>query len=300
MKTLIIYHSASGNTEKVAKALADELNADLIKALEIQSIDISKYDLIGLGSGVYFGRHHASLFSVMEKLGEIKNKRFFIFSTSGSGNNIFNKPDDLLKKKLSSKGARVLDSFGCRGHDTFGFFKLIGGLNKGHPDEKDLQSAKAFAEKLKAKKLTLCLIAKDGRILLGMKKRGFGEGRWNGFGGKVEAGESIVEGARRELLEESTIRAGEVEELGIINFDYLDTNKFLEVHIFSVKEYDGEPEETEEMRPQWFYLDEIPFDNMWPDDAYWFPLFLRGKNFRGKFLFEDNNKIIDRELESYE
>lgn len=59
--------------------------------------------------------------------------------------------------------------------------------------------------------LTLCMVMKDGKLLLGMKKRGFGMGRWNGFGGKVEAGESIEEAAKREVFEESGLVARSVE-----------------------------------------------------------------------------------------
>ena len=70
------------------------------------------------------------------------------------------------------------------------------------------------------KLLTLCLVSKGDEILLGMKKRGFGEGRWNGFGGKVEQGESVEEAARRELKEESGVVAEKLEKVGIIEFEY--------------------------------------------------------------------------------
>jgi 8-oxo-dGTP diphosphatase/2-hydroxy-dATP diphosphatase len=299
MKTLIVYNSIhKKNTEKVARAMAEELGAEIVSIADLKDYDVSGYDLIGLGSGIYFGKHHASIINLVDKLANIKNKRFFIFSTSGSGESIFNNFNKPLKEKLLSKGARIVGSFSCRGFDDIIPFKYFGGLNKARPNDKDLEQARSFARSLKPKQLTLAVLAEGGKVLLGMKKRGWGEGRWNGFGGKLEGDEDIVDAAKREFFEESKIVANSIKEIGVVEFDYIDSNKYLEVHIFKVCEYFGEPEETEEMKPQWFYLDEIPFEKMWPDDAYWFPLFLQEKKFRGKFLFEDNSHIIERSLDS--
>lgn len=136
------------------------------------------------------------------------------------------------------------------------------------------------------KLLNLCLIHEHPRVLLGMKKRGFGAGRWNGFGGKVKEGETIEESAIREVEEETGITIHEMEKRGIIEFEFENDPVILEVHIFKITAYDGEPQETEEMKPQWFNIDEIPFKQMWSDDMYWFPYFLKGKTFRGSFLFD--------------
>ena len=152
------------------------------------------------------------------------------------------------------------------------------------------------------KQLTLCVPVKDGQVLLGMKKRGFGVGRWNGFGGKIEQDESIEQGAMRELGEEVNIKDGVLEKRGIIEFSFQNDNKVLEVHIFKLTDFTGEPLETEEMRPEWFSFDTIPFSQMWSDDEYWFPLFLEDKLFKGSFLFdrpsnaEYSAKIITQEL----
>ena len=138
------------------------------------------------------------------------------------------------------------------------------------------------------KVLTLCLAIQDGRLLLGMKKRGFGVGRWNGFGGKIEAGEIIEDAARRETREECGIVIRSMEKVGIHEFRFENKlEEILEVHVFRVDAFDGEPTEMEEMRPQWFAFAEIPYDTMWPDDRYWIPLFLVGKKFRTKFLFPE-------------
>jgi 8-oxo-dGTP diphosphatase/2-hydroxy-dATP diphosphatase len=147
----------------------------------------------------------------------------------------------------------------------------------------------------KKKILTLCLVQKNGQLLLGLKKRGFGAGRWNGFGGKVEMGETIEEAARRELFEESGLRAENLEVVGRIDFEFQDTGDNLEVHVFRCTEFSGEPAESEEMLPQWFPQDNPPLDKMWSDDKYWLHLLVAGKKFEAKFLFdsEKNNKIIN-------
>lgn len=147
------------------------------------------------------------------------------------------------------------------------------------------------------KKFTLCIIRDDSKVLLGMKKRGFGVGRWNGFGGKVDPGESVEEAAIRELREEVGITVASVEQLGKINFEFKNDPVTLEVNIFKADNFQGELIESEEMRPQWFPINEIPFDQMWPDDKYWIPLFLEDKKFLGKFVFEGQDKILDYKLE---
>ena len=90
-----------------------------------------------------------------------------------------------------------------------------------------------------------------------MKKRGFGEGKWNGFGGKVDPGESIIEAAQRELEEECGIRAKEPVKTGVITFTYKDSNSTMEVHIYSDHLYSGEITESEEMKPQWWAYKQV-------------------------------------------
>ncbi len=150
--------------------------------------------------------------------------------------------------------------------------------------------------------MTLCLIHDHPRVLLGMKKIGFGAGRWNGFGGKVKEGESIEDAAKREMLEEAGVTVENLDKRGIIKFSFENDPVELEVHIFKAEAYSGEPRETDEMRPCWFEVDEIPFAKMWSDDLYWMPLFLQGKKFRGRFLFDRPStadyaaKIISKEI----
>jgi len=153
MKTLIIYASVHhGNTEKVAKVMAKTLNAELLRAdqAELDANMLSDYDLIGFGSGIYYGKHHESLFAFVDKLPSQENKNTFIFSTRGIIKLPFI-PDfhNPLKKKLLGKGFDVIGEFFCKSLDTYGICKIVGGINKGRPDEKDLKQAEDFARSLK-------------------------------------------------------------------------------------------------------------------------------------------------------
>ncbi len=145
----------------------------------------------------------------------------------------------------------------------------------------------------KVKHLTLCFLHDDNRVLLAMKKRGFGEGWWNGYGGKLIEGETPEQAAIRELEEESGIKAKKLEKKGFIVFEGEEEADF-HTHIYSIQEFEGEPVETEEMRPQWFNHAEIPYDLMWPDDKHWMPILLAGKKFKARF------RIVDRKIEDFD
>jgi len=151
--------------------------------------------------------------------------------------------------------------------------------------------------RMEKKTLTLCIIHRHPRVLLGMKKRGFGQGRWNGFGGKVEPNEDIEEAARREVFEEAGIRVLDMQRAGVVEFAFENNPEILEVHIFRANEFTGTPVQSDEMQPQWFCTDEIPFDMMWPDDRYWLPLLLLGKKFKGKFLLDGHDTILEHTLQ---
>lgn len=154
---------------------------------------------------------------------------------------------------------------------------------------------------MKRKLYTLVFVIRDDRILLGMKKRGFGAGRWNGFGGKVETGESIQDAARRETKEECGIEITAMELAGRHEFRFTTwPDEVLEAHVFRAIDYEREPIETEEMRPEWFPIEAIPYDTMWPDDRYWFPVFLAGKKFRTKFLFGEGDVLLEQDIQVVE
>lgn len=144
---------------------------------------------------------------------------------------------------------------------------------------------------------TLCLPLRDNAILLGMKKRGFGQSRWNGMGGKPHDGESVTAAAVRELEEEIGIRAAETNLTSCATLDFFFDHKpewNQRVYVFFVRAWQGEPCESEEMRPQWFPFTEIPYDAMWSDDIHWLPEVLKGKTIKGEFHFSDDGITISK------
>jgi len=135
------------------------------------------------------------------------------------------------------------------------------------------------------KHTTLLFLIKDDQILLAMKKRGFGEGRWNGVGGKIEAGESVEQAAIRECQEEIGVTPKHLERVANLTFTFDGATNDLWTHTFITREWDGEPVETEEMAPRWFNVADIPYAEMWEDDAHWLPHVLAGKKVVATFLF---------------
>jgi flavodoxin len=147
MRITIIYVSIHhGNTEKIAREIARVLDAEFVDVGKANEEMIKDSDLIGFGSGIYFGKHHTSLLKFIDALPQM-NKKVFIFSTRGGGPPfIYHRA---IKKKLREKGFEIVGEFSCKGLDTFGLLKYIGGINKGRPDEKDLRKAREFAEKVR-------------------------------------------------------------------------------------------------------------------------------------------------------
>lgn len=147
-------------------------------------------------------------------------------------------------------------------------------------------------------RMTGCWVVEKNRILLGMKKRGFGAGRWNGFGGKVKPGERVETAAIRELSEEVGLIPADLSKRGILEFQNEGVNEILEVHEFRIRKHSGKILESEEMKPRWFPLNKIPYSKMWPDDKHWLPIFLAGKKFKGSYKFRDNKIILSQELKT--
>ncbi|KAG6455684.1 7,8-dihydro-8-oxoguanine triphosphatase [Manduca sexta] len=149
---------------------------------------------------------------------------------------------------------------------------------------------------------TLVFIRNDTKILLGWKKRGFGVNQWNGFGGKLEPNETIQEAAVRELKEECclSVKTADLRNIGHLEFTFEDDPVMMDVRVFSTNMYEGVPKETEEMCPKWFDLDRIPFDDMWPDDKFWFPYMLKNKLFYAKFHYKGFDTILHYNIEELE
>ncbi|MBI5650968.1 MAG: 8-oxo-dGTP diphosphatase [Chloroflexi bacterium] len=148
---------------------------------------------------------------------------------------------------------------------------------------------------------TLVFLLKENQILLGYKKQRFGAGKWNGFGGKIEDGESIASAAARELREESSVIVAPDDLILVARIEFFFPAKpewDQIVHAFIARHWIGEPTESDEMRPQWFDTNAIPYATMWADDQHWLPRVLRGARVNAKFTFgADNETITDAEIQ---
>ncbi|MGH7236933.1 MAG: 8-oxo-dGTP diphosphatase [Candidatus Saccharimonadales bacterium] len=143
---------------------------------------------------------------------------------------------------------------------------------------------------------TLLLLKKDDEILLAMKKRGFGAGRWNGVGGKVEIGETIEQALVRECQEEISVTPTKFSKVAVHDFKFPGGTSNMQVHTYFCDSWQGEPAESEEMAPKWFKLSRVPYDEMWQDDIVWLPAVLRGKKLKTEFAFDENDQLISAKL----
>lgn len=149
---------------------------------------------------------------------------------------------------------------------------------------------------------TLLIIKKENKILLANKKRGFGEGKLNGVGGKLQPNETVEQAMIRETIEEIGVTPTVYKHMAIINFDEIVKGERcdVEMNIFLATKYDGTPVESEEMCPSWFDIDNIPFDRMFADDYFWLPEILKGNKVKGDFVYDENFNITSKHIEIVE
>lgn len=146
---------------------------------------------------------------------------------------------------------------------------------------------------------TLLFLRRGDEILLAMKKRGFGVGKWNGVGGKLEAGETVEQALIRETEEEIGVTPTTFRPVAELDFlqDAETTDPWhMYVYAYLCDEWHGTPNESEEMAPQWFKLDDIPYVDMWQDDEYWLPQVLAGGKVVGKFVFDKDNQLTSHNV----
>lgn len=143
---------------------------------------------------------------------------------------------------------------------------------------------------------TLLFVLRDRKILLIHKKRGLGHGKINGPGGRLEPGETPLQAAIREVIEETGVTPLNVTPRGELLFQFCDGYS-LHGYVFSATDCRGELGETDEARPEWFDIDRIPYDHMWPDDRFWLPLMLAGQFFYGRFIF-DGDRMLDYKIDT--
>jgi len=118
LKVLIIYHSEHhGNTKKIAKAMAEKVGADILKAADVNLNKFEEYDIVGFGSGVYNGKLHKELSEILSKLSQQDDKKAFIFSTTGS-KTYSSMAHERFRPMLEEKGFEIIGEFSCLGFDT--------------------------------------------------------------------------------------------------------------------------------------------------------------------------------------
>lgn len=145
MKTAVVYYSKhQGNTKKLLDAIAESNEITLIDVTEDPTADLSDFDRVGFASGIYYSKFQKSLLKFAEERLPEKKEAFFIY-TCGAEKAGYTKA---IAEAVKKSNARILGEFGCLGLDTFGPFKLVGGIAKGHPDKTDLDNAVKFYERL--------------------------------------------------------------------------------------------------------------------------------------------------------
>lgn len=150
------------------------------------------------------------------------------------------------------------------------------------------------------KQLTLLYLIRDAEVLLAMKKRGFGIGKWNGVGGKVDGDETVETAMIRECQEEIGVTPQNYKSAGIMMFDepFGLKRERVQIHIFICTTWTGTPGESEEMIPGWHPINSLPFNNMWSADVHWLPTVLAGNIIKADFRLDDDEKVTARSLEN--
>ena len=141
MKTAICYYSRHhGNTRKVLEAMAQEGDVDLIDVTVRQAVRLEQYDCIGFASGIYGFEVQKSVVEFARQYLPQGKPVFFVYTYGGAKGSGAKALGEIAREK----GCPVLGEFGCRGYDTFGPFRLVGGIAKGRPNSRDLENARKF------------------------------------------------------------------------------------------------------------------------------------------------------------
>jgi 8-oxo-dGTP diphosphatase len=145
---------------------------------------------------------------------------------------------------------------------------------------------------------TLCVLVQGRppqKVLLGLKPRGFGAGKYTGFGGKIKAGETAAVAAIREVAEETRVQIhkDDLQPMGQLTFLFPFRPAWSQVvYLFLAGRWQGDPTEGEKIKPTWFSLEDIPFDEMWQDGAHWLPRILSGEQIQARFVFGEDNETL--------
>lgn len=143
---------------------------------------------------------------------------------------------------------------------------------------------------------TVVYLRKDNKVLLGKKLRGFGMGKITAPGGKFEHGETPAECVVRECFEETGVRITKFEQVARVVYDDLHYKDKVErdlMHVFVATEWEGEPQDSDELDLEWYTLRDIPYDKMWSDAKIFLPDILRGKKLEAYFHYNEKNEFTD-------
>ncbi|UCD08872.1 MAG: flavodoxin family protein [Dehalococcoidales bacterium] len=151
---IVLFSYFHHNTEKIAKTFAEVLDGQILKPRDVDPQELTRYKLVGFGSGIYDYKQHKSLFDLADKLPRANDQKVFLFSTCGvpavfTNEKMFRDNHAPLRDILESKDYDVVGEFSCAGFNTNSFLKYFGGINKGRPNTRDLANAKEFALSLK-------------------------------------------------------------------------------------------------------------------------------------------------------
>lgn len=145
MKTAIVYYSKHhGNTKKLIDAIAETGDVTCIDATGVSAADLSGYDAVGFASGIYYSKFHKSVLEFARK-NLPEGKPVFFLYTYGAEKTGYTKA---ISEAVAVHHAKVLGEYGCLGFNTFGPFKLIGGIAKGHPTNGEIDAAAKFYQGL--------------------------------------------------------------------------------------------------------------------------------------------------------
>ena len=144
-KTVIVYASKHhGNTFKLIKAISDKYEIAIIDAMKETYIDLQEYDIVGFASGIDFGKFYLEIENFARENLPFHKEVFFLYTCAMDREGF----TDSIKEIALEKDAVILGEYGCRGYNTYGPWKLIGGMNKSHPTENEIQECVNFYEKL--------------------------------------------------------------------------------------------------------------------------------------------------------
>jgi 8-oxo-dGTP diphosphatase len=141
---------------------------------------------------------------------------------------------------------------------------------------------------------TIAFLVTETKVLFGYKKTGFGSNKYLGIGGKIEAGESEIQAAAREIKEEIGVTNPVLKKVGDFSFLFPEKPHWSQqVHVFLCQNWEGDPVESEEIRPEWFDKQKLPLTHMWDDAQFWLPAVLNGHSLKGTFTFSEELKVLE-------